>query len=457
MLGAINQSVDLRSFSHYLSSCLAIAQEKLSRCGSLAEIATHEREINIYPRLDRLEGPHLIHLLNEDAPGPMRLAREAVVRGEVLLEHAAAGEGTRLRLGPKYFINIARDLSLERLTHLLSEESGKIISPEAVASQLDCPPGDLLPLSLGSRHMLQLAFDLERLARELGETPAEVLARQHLLIIVGEEMVAGVEKDFYQWHFYGFRPDRVFFMAQESFHGLNLQNGSFFYDETSPRRLHNHGQMAMQQAMDRQLFTLEGAHAWERVYHSRDAVGDWLEGFVNKISYNIEDLDYLTGSLDYHSLGLVLELGEKGFRMVMEVVANNPEKPQKGGMLAWDPELDRDVMVESFQLGDLPNQEIAFLNRNFNHYPRPFESWRRVRDEGLPMPVAVKDGFLYYQPVQGDINFLVPTAFFRRREMLSIKNLKTPAALPLAINRMAAQDRQPGFREFAQRLREGGK
>ena len=121
MLGAINQSVDLRSFSHYLSSCLAIAQEKLSRCGSLAEIATHEREINIYPRLDRLEGPHLIHLLNEDAPGPMRLAREAVVRGEVLLEHAAAGEGTRLRLGPKYFINIARDLSLERLTHLLSE------------------------------------------------------------------------------------------------------------------------------------------------------------------------------------------------------------------------------------------------------------------------------------------------------------------------------------------------
>jgi len=449
--------VDLRSREQYIASCVALAQEKLSRFGSLAEIAAQMREINRYPRLEQLNAPHLIHLLSPDAPGPVKLAQEAVARGEVIFEHAAAGEGTRLFLGPKYFVNIARDLSLEAIAHLLSVEAGKIASPQTVAGQLDCPPQELLPLSLGARHMLQLGFDLSRLARELGESPAEMLARQHLLIIVSEEMAAGIEKDFYQWHFYGFGPARVYFMVQESFHGINLRDGRFFYDQAAPRRLHNHGQMVMQLAMEQQLFTLQGAHAWEKVYHSQAAVGDWLQGFVNKISYNIEDLDYLTGSLDFHSLGLVLELGEKGFRMVMEVVANNPAKPQKGGMLAWDPELSRDVMIESFQLGDLPNQEISFLNRNFNHYPRPFESWARVRDEGLPMPVAVKDNFLYYQPVQGDINFLVPTAFFRRQEMPAIKNLKSPAALPLAINRMAAQDRQPGFREFVQRIREGGK
>jgi hypothetical protein len=443
--------VDLRSRAHYLASCVALAQEKLSRFGSLAEIAAREREINRYPRLDQLEGPHLIQLLEEDAPRPTRLAVDAVARGEVLFEHAAAGEGTRLFLGPKYFLNIASDLRLETVAHLMSLDAGDVVAPETVAAQLEGPPGDLLPLSLGTRHMLQLAFELERLARELGESPGEMLARQHLLVIVSEEMVEGIEKEFYQWHFYGFNPAQVYFMVQESFQGINLQNGRFFFDETSPRRLHNHGQMVMQQAMDRQLFTLPGVQAWERVYHSREAVGDWLQGFINKISYNIEDLDYLTGALDFNSLGLVLELGEKGFRMVMEVVANNPLKPQKGGMLAWDPELERDVMIESFQLGDLPHRDIAFLNRNFNHYPRPFESWRRVGDAGLPMPVAVKEGFLYYQPVQGDINFLVPTAFFRRREMPPIRNLKTPAALPLAINRMAAQDRQPGFREFAQR------
>ena len=443
--------VDLRSREHYIASCIALAQENLSPFGSLAEIALHERDINRYAHLDSLESPHLIYLLKEDDPEPMRLAREAVARGEVLFEHAAAGEGTRLFLGPKYFINIARDLSLSAHAHLLGAEAGQVVTAEAVAAQLECLPQELLPLSLGTRHMLQLAFDLERLARELGEAPAEVLARQHLLVNLGEEMAPKIEKEFYQWHFYGFNPARVYFLVQESFHGLNLQDGRFFYDEASPRRLHNHGQMVLQQTMDRQVFTLSGAHAGEKHYYSQAAVGDWLQGFANKISYNIEDLDYLTGSLDFHGLGLALELGEQGFRMVMEVVANNPVKPQKGGMLAWDRKLERDVMIESFQLGDLGNRDIAFLNRNFNHYPRPFESWRQVRDAGLPMPVAVKDGFLYFQPVQGDINFLVPTAFFRRQEMPAIKNLKSPAALPLAINRMAAQDRQPGFREFAQR------
>jgi len=434
-----------------------LAQEKLSAFNSLGEVGALEREINRYPRLEQLEGPHLIHLLAANVPGPVRLAREAVARGEVLFEHAAAGEGTRLFLGPKYFINIGRDLRTEQIARLLSQETGKIVAPETVAAQMDCRPQDLLPLSLGTRHMLQLAFDLERLARELGESPAEMLGRQHLLVIVGEEMVAGIEKEFYQWHFYGFHPDRVYFLVQESFHGINLKEGRFFYDKSSPRRLHNHGQMVIQQTMDRQLFTLPGTHVWDKIYHSREEVAAWLQGFVNKISYNIEDLDYLTGSLDFHSLGLVLELGQKGFRMVMEVVANNPVKPQKGGMLAWDPEMERDVMIESFQLGDLPHGDIAFLNRNFNHYPRPFESWQRVRDLGLPMPMAVKEGFLYYQPVQGDINFLVPTAFFRRQEMPAIKNLKSPAALPLAVNRLAAQDRQPGFREFVQRTWEGGK
>ncbi len=443
--------VDLRSRDHYLASCIALAQENLSHFGSLAEIAAQERRINCYPRLGQLEAPHQIHLLGEEDPRAVRRAKEAVARGKVLFEHAAAGEGTRLFLGPKYRLNIGRDLKLETIAHLMSMEAGEVIPPETLAAQIGEALQDLLPLSLGTRHMLQLAFDLERLARELGELPPEVLARQHRLIVVSEEMAASIEKEFYQWRFYGFHPQRVYFMVQESFHGLNLKDGRFFFDAATPRRLHNHGQMVMQQTIDRQLFSLPGTHAWERVYHSQEAVGDWLQGFVNKISYNIEDLDYLTGALDFPCLGLVLELGEQGFNMVMEVVANNPVKPQKGGMLAWDRELQQDVMIESFQLGDISNRDIAFLNRNFNHYPQPFKSWRRVWDEGLPMPVTVKEGFLYYQPVQGDINFLVPTAFFRRREMPPIRNLKTPAALPLAINCMAAQDRQPGFREFVQR------
>jgi hypothetical protein len=455
---ALASAPDLRSHEHYISSCISLAQEKLGRFASLAEVAAAEGEINRYPHLEVLSPPRQILVLEEDGRHSRRLARAraAVLRGEILFEHAAAGEGTRLMLGPKYFLNVAQDFSLERLASALTHESGEIMPAAAVAAQLAGPPQDLLPLALGTRHMLQLAFDLAQLAREQGESDGEILGRQHLLMIVAPEMVAHIEKEFYQWHFFGFNPAQVYFMAQESFHGLNLKGGRFFYDPRSPRRLHNHGQMVMQQAMDQQLFTLQGTRPWDKTYHSRQAVRDWLQGFVNKISYNIEDLDYLTGSLDLAGLGLALELGDRGYQMVMEVMANNPLRPQKGGMLAWDPELNRDVMIESFQLGDIANGEITYLNRNFNHYPQPYVSWQRVGETGLPMPIAVKEAFLYFQPVQGDVNFLVNTAFFRRREMGPIHNLKTPVSLPLAINRMFAQDRQRGFREFVQRCRQGG-
>ena len=428
---ALSATADFVVGSDYISSCLALAQERLGHFSSMAEIAAYERQINRYPRLELLETPRRVLVL-EDGDGAERLAKAkaAVLRGEVLFEHAAAGEGTRLMLGPKYFLNLAREFSVERLAHLLSQESGELVTPEMAAAGLECPPQELLPLTLGARHMLQLAFDLANLARELGESPREVLLRQHLLIIISGEMLSHLEKDFYQWHFFGFDPSQVYFMVQESFHGLSLKDGKFFYDRQSPRRLHNHGQMVMQQTLEHQLFSLAGDHPRERTFYSREAVGDWLQRFSDKISYNIEDLDYLTASLDFAGLGLALELGQQGYNMVMEVVANNPLKPQKGGMLAWDPHLSRDVMVESFQLGDIANEEIHYLNRNFNHYPQPLSSWRRLGESRLPMPIAVKDGFLYFQPVQGDINFLVQTAFFRRRELRPIRSLKSPASLP---------------------------
>ena len=454
---ALMQAADLRSHAHYIDSLIALAHEKLGNCATMAEVASQEPLVNRYPRLEALAEPCQIRVLAEDGRYAARLdrAKAAALWGEILFEHAAAGEGTRLMLGPKYFLNLAQELTVGRIAHLLSMEGGQVILPEALAGELECPPQDLLPLALGTRHMLQLAFDLANLAREMGESPREVLDRQHLLIVIAGEMVAHIEKEFYQWHFFGFNPSQVFFMVQGSFHGLNLSSGKFFYDLKSPRRLHNHGQMVMQQAMDRQLFTLAGDHPRDQTYCSQAAVRDWLQRFADKISYNIEDLDYLTGSLDLAGLGLALELGDQGYHMVMEVVANNPLKPQKGGMLAWDQELGRDVMIESFQLCNIQNRDIQYLNRNFNHYPRPWVSWGRLGEAGLPMPIAVKEGFLYFQPVQGDINFLVDTAFFRRLEMGPIRNLKSPATLPLAVNRMSAQDRQPGFREFVQRLCQG--
>ena len=214
----------------YINSCVAQAQENLSHFSSLAEIAAREKDLNRYPRLERLSEPRQILVLDEhdEHSEGLARARAAVLRGEILFEHAAAGEGTRLMLGSKYFLTISREITVERTAHLMSQEAGRVIAPREVAAQLDCLPQELLPLSLGARHMLQLAFDLATLARDLGASPREVLGRQHLLMVVGREMLAHVEKDFYQWHFFGFNPAQVYFMVQESFHGLNLEGRRFF-------------------------------------------------------------------------------------------------------------------------------------------------------------------------------------------------------------------------------------
>ncbi|MFP3868133.1 MAG: hypothetical protein ACLFUU_08220 [Desulfobacteraceae bacterium] len=455
MAPGLASKVDLRSHQHYIASCLSIARNCLNGLDSLAEVQAREKELNLYPRLADLEDPREIieHDEQQVSARARDQAREAVAQGRILFEHAAAGEGTRLMLGAKYLVNPGLDLTVAKIAHMMSQEAGTAITPKEVYSCLEQPPESLLPLALGTRHMLQLAFELEQLARELGEEPRALLARQHMLIIVGEEMYSHILRDFYQWRFFGFHPGHLYFMVQRSYHGLNLQNGQLFYDRHSPRRLHNHGQMVMQQTMDQEIFTVSQESHFQKNPLSSKAVGAWLQGFANKISYNIEDLDYLTGALDYPHLALVLELADQGYQMVMEVVGNNPVKPQKGGMAAWDLILGRNVMIESFQLGHIKNEEIRYLNRNFNHYPRPYEAWKQIKQNGLPMPVAVKEGYLYFQPVQGDINFLVPTAFVRRKALRPIQNLKSPATLPLAVNRLAAQDRQPGFKEFVARCR----
>ncbi|MGB9294283.1 MAG: hypothetical protein WCB64_13310, partial [Desulfobaccales bacterium] len=62
------------SDDHYISTCLALAQEKLSQFSSIAEIAAQERLLNRYPRLELLEGPRRVLVL-EDGDGAARLSR----------------------------------------------------------------------------------------------------------------------------------------------------------------------------------------------------------------------------------------------------------------------------------------------------------------------------------------------------------------------------------------------
>jgi hypothetical protein len=435
------QRIDLTDFSSYIGDCLKLAESRLAKLKNIAAVAEKENELNKYPRLDHLEEPKKINILDDSFIGDKELtrARNALLDGAVVLEHACAGEATRLGLGTKYLINPRLDLSPKTLIRLLGEDYETPVDPDSLRS-----------LSLGRRHMLQLAWDLSQLADQAGKDPAKVLQKQTLLIIVNQASWEAVLHDIQEADFYGFSRPRVLFMVQQDFHGLNRDRKKWIYDTNSPRRLHNHGQMLMQTAMDNQVFRLSGS--------GRPAYLTWSEyrqilgEFDDKVSFNIEDLDYLSQSLDLEGLAAALKLSDTGARMVMEVVANNPENPQKGGLCAWDSELKRDVMVESFQLAGVENSQITYLNKNVNHYPYPSIALTQVRERGLSMPFAVKSGYLYYQPIQGDVNFLVDTAFIQRKEVKPINSWKSGANTIQALQAMAEQEKRRGFMAWAKKI-----
>ncbi|MBF0476275.1 MAG: hypothetical protein HQK59_10675 [Deltaproteobacteria bacterium] len=439
--------VDLSSLTTYRESCLQLAARQLSSFRSLEEISAAIDDINVYPRLDQLSSPQGMacldtrHMSKED----LDPAKQAILNGRVLFEHAAAGEATRLKLGIKFLIDVADSMTLDKLVEFMA--CGTTV--QEVEKDIKIAPSGLLHLSLGARHMLQISFEIFKLAREAGLDPAEVLANQVMLVIVNQTSAEKIVNEFIAADFFGFRPQNTLFMVQESFNGLTYDGRQFAFSPDSPALLHNHGQMVMQETIDDQVFYLDPRQDWRPVLLKADQFFDILDRMDDKISFNIEDLSYLTGALDLPALALALKAREDGYRMVMEVTANSPEKPQKGGMAAYDRSLQRNVMIESFQLKGVSNSDIKYLNRNINHYPNPGEVFRKVRSQGLNMPFVVKHGFLYFQPVQGDINFLVNTLLITRKEVTPISAWKTPQDTVKAINAMFTQDRQIGFRAYA--------
>ncbi|MCK4467828.1 MAG: hypothetical protein KAU60_05695 [Desulfobacterales bacterium] len=450
-LSAIEKDLSL-FYDHesYIDYCLELAQAKLPFYDTISSIKKHEADINLYENIDFLEEPRNISILDENCLTDSDYVRayKCVLEGRLFSEHAAAGEATRLGLGTKYLINIARELPVEKIAEIMTRERGSRVFPEEILKKAGCHPEKLLPLSLGIRHMLQFSFDIYKLAKKCGYNPKEVLLRQKMLVVLNEATVDKIIMEFINNSFFGFKRENVLFMAQKAYRGINLVDIRFIYDKNTPKRLHNHGQMLIQQTMDEQIFRVD--KKGRRTYLASWEFGETLKEMDDKISYNIDDLGYLTGSIDYDSLAFALKKGKDGCRMIMEVVSNNPENPQKGGMAAFDSLLGRNVMIEAFQLKGIKNHEIKYLNKNFNHYPEPYESWSILKEHGLNMHISVKNGYIYFQPVQGDINFLVSTEFFRRKALKPIKAWKSPATAPLAIKNMHMQDKQKGFKEYAE-------
>ena len=424
-------------------------------------------------------------MLDDDKIGTS-LSEKAIIEGKFFWEHTAAGEATRLGLGTKYLLDLSQFSLDEVVGHIRKEalqelikkgvEGKKIanekkritreITKKSVLGIAGEDPRKLQNVSLGNRHMLQMAYDVVRIAKQNKKKPKDVLAKQSVLIVLNEQTAEEILDEFKRFNFFGLNPQKTHFMIQRSFHGMYVKEGDLFYDQTTEKnkRLHNHGQMIMQKTHDNVIFRVDPKETGKRIFFTSEEFEKIMAGHDDLLSYNVEDLGYLTCAVDLPSLALALDLGKKGYNMVMEIVAQNPLKPQKGGACFFDRRLGRTVMVESNQLKNIKNENIKYLNKNFNHYPNPVESFRKIKNQGLPITFEVKGGFnqsgdredyIYACPVQGDTNFLVKTAYIMRKNLKPIYNWKSPATTPLAVRAMFEQEAQEGFKDFLKDIKKG--
>lgn len=456
---------------------------------TIDEIKKHEMQINAYMNFDYLAqiDEDKIVVLDDDRTSSIN-AEKAVLEGKILWEHLAAGEATRLGLGTKYLLNlsqftvkeIASHIKKERLAEAkknglegatLSQEKKRIskeVTQKIILGETGGDPKELINISLGNRHMLQLAFDICQIAKRSKLDPKRVLHKQTNLIILNEQTAEEIIDEFKKFNFFGFDPGKIFFMIQRSFHGIYVKEGCLYYDQTTEKnkRLHNHGQMMMQKVHDNVIFSVDPKSTSKRTYLSNKEFESILGEHDDLISYNVEDLGYLTCSIDFPSLSLALDLGKKGYGMVMEIVGQNPFKPQKGGACFFDKKLNRLVMIESNQLKNIKNEDIKHLNKNFNHYPNPLHFYRTMKEKGMPLTFEVKSAFnqggdscdyIYANPAVGNINFLTKTAYVMRKNLKPIYNWKSPATTPHTVKAMFDQDKQEGFKEFIREIKKSGR
>jgi hypothetical protein len=483
--------IHLETFEEYSTSVLRYIEWMLhsyfkdAKKTTIKDIKKHELEINAYENFNHLAplNENKIIILDDDKIDTAS-AEKAILNGKFLWEHAAAGEATRLGLGTKYLLNPSqfslKDISNHMRQEAISELKKKGVSGAKLAKEIkninkeidsrkvletsQIEPKSLANISLGNRHMLQMAFDVSEIAKRNKQNPKKVLARQTSLIILNEQTAEDIIEEFRRFNFFGLDPKKVYFMVQRSFHGIYIKDGCLYYDRTTEKnkRLHNHGQLFMQKLHDNVVFYVNYKDTNKKTFISNTEFEKILSEHSDLLSYNVEDLGYLTCSVDLPSLSLALDLGKKGYAMVMEIVGQNPLKPQKGGACFLDKKLGRVVMVETNQLKDIKNENIKHLNRNLNHYPNPVKYYRVMKEKGLPLSFEVKSTFdqsgdscdyIYANPVQGNINFLVKTAYVMRKNLKPIYNWKSPATTPLAVKAMAEQDRQAGFKEFVKKIK----
>ena len=393
---------------------------------------------------------------------------ERILAGDIITDRMFGGMGERLGLPISKFEATPQDLAsafqkYEPDKKLNEKETKELAEQKKEARELG---GVLSEYPLGVRHMLAYSFAIAQLAGPYDWHNA--LQNQTLFVITNPAIDSAIRGIFQDWSFFGLNPSKVFFLASSAYPALVVSENELA--EGRGEITHNHGIARLQTTMGDVWTNVD--HPGKSIYSYK--IMDIYRKAANLQSLNIEDVSYLTHAIDLYAMmiatGMVAE-EYADFGMNMDVVGQKPDNPQKGGVLALDPDFDengqRMTMVESFTA--MPRfdhwdskqaktrwKEFEWLNLNNNNYPNPAQMMRHLQEVGLPVYLSGKVTGIRNECPQGELAHFLPTLFVARmvRENgvdnpVIIRSVKNLADIPDGLKAMREQDNMPGFLEFA--------
>lgn len=353
-------------------------------------------------------------------------AARLVLDGHAAFQLFFAGAATRLGKGPMYMLD---PVSLDR------EPAGTPLSAARTGH------------GLGPRQLRQLRFLIEKLARERGADPLQALSRVPFIIHVNQDIWEYVRKDMAAQSFYGFNPDRIFFIIQPAYPLFEWKEGELVADlKTHPLPL-GHGDSVQQVFQENQAATLSSDGKVNPVSGSLDRVLEKL-GANLLLARRINDLTMLTrAALDLDRIAFGLEQFEQGNAFVAELVSN-PHR-QKGGNALYDHSAGKAVLMETANSAGSP--ELNSVVQTLTEQGAPYNKFnvlysltqcRAAFKEGLQPNVRYVEGHFTVELVTGDVTRHpgVNAAFFQASPKETTHDFKALSDLPEALSFCSDQD-----------------
>ncbi|MFC1658693.1 UTP--glucose-1-phosphate uridylyltransferase, partial [Candidatus Omnitrophota bacterium] len=390
-----------------------------------------EDEISLAEDVETLEE----FLMEDYAKEYIEQAKDALIHGRYVPEFFFAGAATRLiedlrKIGIKIS---KKEEARYRMYGLDIWDFSGVFRKDS----LD------LGLGMGPRQVFTYRTMLRRLAEEQGLDPRAVIRNQILVLHINEDIADLVQDDFLTHNFYGFEPENIFFIIQETLPGYSLDNGRIVFAKDSDKLPFGHGYATMQLSIPSVGFGLrrKGEIVY-REYLSEDVITE-LEHRSSGYFIGTHRVNDLTKFLvdevvDIKRLAFSIYLIEQGNNITVELV-ENPAK-QKGGNFVWHKPTKKSFLIETSNTK--ASSSLDKLLTKASQAGAPYnafrltsrrDSLRQLLENELPYNLRFKNGYFYLEAVTGDITQLADAkvkAFKKTGEV--IKDFKQMSNLDIA-------------------------